>query len=55
MRIGTYKYQREHIRVTRIGHMSGSGFGVRGLKVEQNENVNKNGNMKRNEDWKHET
>ena len=27
MRFGTYMYQREHIRVTRIGHMSGSGFG----------------------------
>ena len=28
MRIGMYKYQREHIRVTRIGHMSGLGFGL---------------------------
>ena len=36
MRIGTYKYQREHSRVKRIGHMSGSGFGVRGSKIEQN-------------------
>ena len=35
MRIGMYKYQREYIRVTRIGHMSGSGFGVQvqGLKI----------------------
>ena len=30
MRIGTYKYQREHSRVKRIGHMSGRGcFGTR--------------------------
>ena len=55
MRIGTYKYQREHIRVTRIGHISGLGFGVWGSKIELNENANKNGNMKQNEDWKHET
>ena len=38
MRIGTYKYQREHSRVKRIGHMSGSGFRVWGLRIEQNGN-----------------
>ena len=27
MRVGTYKYQREHIRVARIGYISGSGLG----------------------------
>ena len=32
MRIGMYKYQREHVRVMRIGHMSGSGFGLRDQK-----------------------
>ena len=34
MGIGTYKYQREHSRVKRIGHMTGSGFGVRGSGFE---------------------
>ena len=39
--------RREHIRVTMIGHISGSGFGVWGFKIEQgNEDANKNGNMK---------
>ena len=36
MRIGTYKYPRGHSRVKRIGHITGSGFGVRGSEIEQN-------------------
>ena len=57
MRFGTYMYQREHIRVKRMGHMSGSGFGVWGLGsgIRNRTREMKMRNMKQNKVWKHET